>query len=160
MPAEPLRVLFCNDTVTCRPIQVLLERCGCHAAGKVSSAAEAIVAAGHVQPDAIVVDLGLTGDLGLAAVARLDDACPGSAVIVVSSFDTMRLAALEAGAYDFVEHSDLRVLERSLRRLAAEPRRVRRRLAGVGPLAHVDIAPTSAPTADLSGSVSTKAPES
>jgi len=160
MPVEPLRGLLCmDDPATRRAVDVLLRRCGYRVIAEVGSAAEAIVAAGIGEPDAVVLDLALTGDLGLGALAALHAASPGCAVIVVSSFDTMRPATLEAGAYDFVGNSDLRGLWRSLQRLAAG-----RQGGGEGdgsrtaPAVQLDGAPSSARTSPATGSRRTKAP--
>ncbi len=163
MQVEPLRALFCNDgAASRRAVEVMLHRCGFDVVGDVASAIEAVVAASVGEPDAVVLDLGLTGDLGLGALAALHAASPGCAVILVSSFDTMRAAALEAGAYDFVGNADLRVLERSLRRLAAERRRVRQGDgdAIVAAPGQVEVAATSALTAAVIGSRSTNPPAS
>lgn len=161
MPVEPLRGLLCNDEpATRRAVEVILRRCGYNVIAEVGSAAEAIVAAGVGTPDVMVLDLALTGDLGLGALAALYAASPGCAVIVVSSFDTMRPATLEAGAYDFVGNSDLRALERSLQRLAAEGPRVAWDDSSGTAVVQLDGAPTSARTSPATGSRRTKAPAS
>ena len=161
MPGEPLRALSCNDTpATRRAVEVILHRCKFQVVTEVRSAAEAIVAAGIGRPDVVVLDLALTGDLGLRALPALHGACPGSAVVVVSSFDTMRPAALAAGAYDFVGNSDLRALERSLQRLAAEGPGVARDDSSGTAVVQLDGAPTAARTSPATGSRRTKAPAS
>jgi len=155
MPAEALRALSCNDDAGIRrAVEVIVRRCGCDLVGDVGAAGEAIVAAKVAEPDVVVVDLALTGDLGLGVVAGLHAVCPRCAVIVVSSFDTMRQAALAAGAYDFVGNADLRALERSLRRLAGA------RSGRGGGSGHEDRAPTPAGSGAVSGTVNTKAPAS
>jgi DNA-binding NarL/FixJ family response regulator len=162
MPVEPLRGLSCiDDPATRRAVDVILRRCGYHVIAEVGSAAEAIVAAGVGKPDAVVLDLALTGDLGLGVLAALHAASPGCAVIVVSSFDTMRPATLEAGAYDFLANSDLRVLERSLLRLAAgRPAVAPDGGSRTAPAVQLDGAPTSVRTSAAIGSLRTKAPAS
>lgn len=162
MPAEPLRGLLCNDEpATRRAVEVILRRCGYHVIAEVGSAADAIVDARVGKPDAVVLDLALTGDLGLGALAALHAASPGCAVIVVSSFDTMRPAALEAGAYDFVGNSDLRALERSLQRLAAGgPQVARDDSSCTAPVVQLEGAPTSTGTSAATGSRRRKAPAS
>ncbi|HVM04745.1 MAG TPA: response regulator [Acidimicrobiales bacterium] len=155
MPAEALRALSCNDDAGIRrAVEVIVRRCGYDLVGDVGAAGEAIVAAGVAEPDVVVLDLALTGDLGLGAVAGLHAVCPRCAVIVVSSFDSMRQAALAAGAYDFVGNADLRALERALRRLAGTQSR------RGGASGQVDRAPTPAGSDAVSGTVSTKAPAS
>lgn len=161
-PVEPLRALSCNDTAaTRRSVEVILQRCGFRIVAEVRSAAEAIVAAEVGRPDVVVLDLALTGDLGLTALPRLRAACHGVAVIVVSSFDDMRPAALAAGAFDFVGDADLRALERSLQRLASGGRRAAREDgAETDAVVQVDAAPTSVPTSVTTGSLRTNAPAS
>ena len=160
MSTQHLRALSCNDGAEARrAVEVILRRCGFSVVAQVASATEAIAAVRVAEPDTVVLDLTLSGDLGLGAVTRIHAAYPDCAVIVVSSFEAIRVAALEAGAYDFVGTADLRALEQSLRRLAGDGRRVRRRSA-IAADAQVDTAPTSAPSGATSGSLSTNAPSS
>lgn len=118
---RPLRALcWLDEPDTRRAVGAILDRAGFHVVGEANSARPALVAAGAYKPHAVVLDLALTGDLGLAAVRTLHGVARDCAVVVMSSFDTMKPAALQAGAYDLVGHSDLRLLERCLQRLAAE----------------------------------------
>lgn len=147
MQGQPLRWLcWIDEPNTSRAVGAVLRRCGFETAGAVTSPAEALVATGGCEPDVVVLDLALTGELGLGAVQALHAVAPKCAVVVVSSFDTMRPAALQAGAYDFVGLSDLRLLERCMRRLAAD--------------LQVALEASSPPTTARRGSRSTKAPSS
>lgn len=147
MPGRTLRGLCCDDEpAACRAVEAILDRCGFEVVAPVASAGEAVAAAAAARPDALVIDLALTGDPGLRTLALVRAAAPGCAVIVVSSLDTMGPAARDAGAYDFVAKSDLRALETCLRRLVGE---VQGAAVARGPSA-----------AGLSGSRSTKAPVS
>lgn len=103
-------------------MEAILARCGFDLVGSVESAGDALVAVELATPDVVVVDLTLTGDLGVRVVTALRAAQPRCAVVVLSPFPSLRQSALEAGAYDFVadSSSDLRELERCLRRLADE----------------------------------------
>lgn len=121
-PARP-RGLVCDDDASSRrAVEAILERCGFHVVASVASAAEALVAAELSAPDVIVLDLALTGDLGLRVIAALRAADAGCAVVVLSAFTSLRGPALDAGAYDFVADAgaDLRELEGCLRRLVDE----------------------------------------
>lgn len=121
MEEKPLRALcWIDDADTCRVLATVLRRCGFEVVGEVTSVADALVAAGVCQPHAVVVDVALTGDLGLGAVRAVHAVAPPCAVLVISPFETMKSAAMEAGAYDVLGYSDLRVLEHSLKRLATE----------------------------------------
>lgn len=64
--------------------------------------------------DVIVVDLALTGALGLGVVTQLLAAAPGCSIFAVSSFPELNLAALDAGASRLVNEEDLRDLDRCL----------------------------------------------
>jgi DNA-binding NarL/FixJ family response regulator len=137
---------------------VILERTGFRLIAEVDSAADLIVATGRNLPDAVVLDLTLTGDLGLRALAGVHAACPDCAVVVVSSFHTMRQAALDAGAHDFVGTADLRALETSLRELASELQIWREGLSSTPSRLQDDLAPEAVGTTD--GNVRTNAPAS
>ena len=160
MPPEPLRAVSCTDSAANRrAVEAILLRGGFHIFAEVGSALDAIAAASVGQPDVVVLDIALTGDLGLRALRELHDAAPACAVIVVSSFETLRPASLAAGAYEFVGNADLRALERALRRLATnDSGGWRLRPPAVpSPVLQVD-APTSEPS--TAGSTSTNAPPS
>lgn len=114
-----LRGMCCHDDPgTARAVRLILDRCGFDPAADTRTVGEAVAVAAVVRPDVVVVDLDLTGTLGLGVVAALHDASPGSKVVVLSSFDTMRPAVLAAGAHDFVVSVDLRDLESALSALA------------------------------------------
>lgn len=160
MPARRLRALvYEDDAATRRAVGVIADRCGFDVVGEVESAADAVLAAELSRPDAIVVDLALTGVLGLGILRTLQVAAPECAIVVLSSFETMRRPALQAGAYEFVGNSDLRRLERCLRRVAREAAlRVEAGGNGTGPDAHGVPAATSPSLPLLAGSRSTNAP--
>lgn len=123
MSAARPRGLVCDDApASRRAVEAILAGCGFEVVASVGSAAEALVATELSSPDVIVLDLALTGDLGLRVVAALRAAHSGCAVVVLSSFASLRRPALDAGAYDFVADAgaDLRELEGCLRRLADE----------------------------------------
>lgn len=115
---RPLGMCCHDDPGTARAIRLILDRCGFEVVADTHTAAEAVVAAAGVRPDVVVLDLDLAGTLGLGVVAALQAASPGSEVVVLSAFDTMRPAALAAGAHELVTTADLRDLERALSALA------------------------------------------
>ena len=90
-----------------------MNRCGYDVVAVVSTPA-AMSATRRVQPHALVLDLAVTGELGLKVLPHLLAASPGVAIVVLSSFESLTAAAVEAGAYDLLARSDLRLLERSL----------------------------------------------
>jgi DNA-binding NarL/FixJ family response regulator len=70
----------------------------------VADEASLLEGASRLRPDVAVVDLSLAGDHGLGWLPEVRRRCPGVKVIVLSVHDeeTVRLAALEAGADAFV----------------------------------------------------------
>lgn len=106
------RALICHDDVAaCRAIAVILERSGYTDLAAARSASEAIPAAETLQPDAVVIDLALTGELGLAAIPAFQEAAPGCLVYCLSPFARLRPQARAAGAMCVVDPRDLRHLE-------------------------------------------------
>jgi excisionase family DNA binding protein len=80
---------------------------------------EALVAIGSVQPDAIVLDIRMPGLDGLHLLDRLRtlESTSHIRVVIYSSHEDQRDAALQAGAYDFVMKGDVAELRESLERL-------------------------------------------
>lgn len=118
MGSEPrLALVLCAETGMARAVHAIVERCGFAAVRRVASAAEALVIAQEVTPDVVVADLPSTGILGLGLVTSLRRVAPLSQVVVLSSFDTLRSAALDTGALELVASNDLRLLEACLRRM-------------------------------------------
>jgi two-component system secretion response regulator SsrB len=70
----------------------------------VADEASLLEGASRLRPDVAVVDLSLAGDHGLGWLRTMRQRCPDLKVIVLSVHDeeTVRLAALEAGADAFV----------------------------------------------------------
>jgi excisionase family DNA binding protein len=80
---------------------------------------EALVAVGTVQPDAIVLDLDMTGVEGLRCIERLKamDATSHIRTIVYSGQEDQKRAAMDAGASDFVPKGDVTMLRESIERM-------------------------------------------
>ncbi len=119
MDTNPLRGLIWNDDAEARrAVESVMEHCGFQVVAVVASASPAMRAARRTRPHVIVLDLALTGELGLRVVPQLTTAAPGVAVVVLSSFRTLEEAALEAGACEVLDTSDMRQLERCLQWVA------------------------------------------
>lgn len=110
-----------DDVRTRVAMRCMLHRCGFSVVSEVATAREALNVAASIRPRVVVVDLALTGELGLRVVPALHDASPGVAVYVVSAFPRLRQPALHAGAAELVDFEDPRVLERQLHRLNPVP---------------------------------------
>lgn len=118
----PLTVLLVEDDDTIkRAVSGIAERCEVELLRPETCAADAIASAGRHRPGAIVVDLDLSGVLGLRIVPALLVASPGSAVIAISPFEGLRDKVLEAGAVAMFDPSDLRLLDACLRWVRATP---------------------------------------
>jgi len=79
---------------------------------------EALIGIGSARPDALVLDLALPGVEPLRFLERLKaiDATAPIRMIVYSSQDQQRRAALEAGASDFVPKGEVGLLRESIER--------------------------------------------
>ncbi len=113
-------LIYSDDAGTRRAVTVLMDRRGFDVVGEVVSASDAIEATERTRPHAIVLDLALAGVLGLGILGRLMAAAPGCSILVLSSFDELRPAVLDAGASHVVSECDLRELEGCLERVAHE----------------------------------------
>jgi len=79
---------------------------------------EALVGLGVARPDALVLDLALPGVDALRFLERLKaiEATAAIRLIVYSSQDQQRRAALEAGASDFIPKGEIALLRESIER--------------------------------------------
>jgi DNA-binding NarL/FixJ family response regulator len=86
-----------------------LERDGWIVAGEAADGAEALRAARALEPDIVVLDVGLPDMSGLEVVRLLRDGMPQLAVIVVSTQDSAdyREIAVANGARGFLAKSEL-----------------------------------------------------
>ena len=87
----------------------VLEWRGYVVAGEADSAASAIAAAERLAPDAVLLDVCLGEDSGFEVASALTYACPGLAVLLVSSIDYRRCESFvrKSGARGFVLKSEL-----------------------------------------------------
>ncbi len=152
-----LRGLVCDDDpVSRRAVTAMMNRHGM-VVSEVSTAAEAILLARELRPHAVVVDIALSGSLGLDVVPALLAEAPGAAVVVLSSFQALDTVAVEAGAADVLEKSDLRRLARCLETL---PERASARANAGGRRYDARSAPATSPGRSVSGNERTNAASS
>src|SRR4051794_40041847 len=118
-PAGRIGALY-DDASTRPAVAAVMERCGFPVVVLEGPAAQLVAEARAVSPALVVFDLAAGGARGLRPVADLRRAVPRCAVVVLAPFETLRDAALHAGAYELVGRDDLRDLHRCLRRLSAE----------------------------------------
>ncbi len=102
-----------------RRVGALLVRCGFEVAAEVDSFTALHDVVQRTQPAVVVLSLPLPGMSTLAAVQALREEAPESAIVVLSAFETLGIAALEAGARALVPEDDPRMLVVVLDELAA-----------------------------------------
>lgn len=106
------RAVICHDDVASqRAVGVLLERTGLEVAAVADYADEAVAAVRRHQPSVVVVDLAVTGERGVGAVAAFTEAAPGCVVAALSPFSGLEGVVRQAGARCLVDPGDLRHLE-------------------------------------------------
>jgi DNA-binding NarL/FixJ family response regulator len=99
------RILIVDDhPLTREALSSLLGAHGFDVAGVASDGEEAIVEAGRLQPDLVLLDLSMPGLDGLSALPRLREAAPESEVVVLTASGTEEnlLAAIRAGAAGYL----------------------------------------------------------
>ena len=104
-------VLCDDDPVECSAVTDQLMRAGCGLVVQTSSVVQLLDVVSRTMPDVLVLDLALAGIRGLDVVRDLHQASPTCAVIVLSSFVSLREDAVAAGARALVDVRDLRELD-------------------------------------------------
>jgi len=122
MAAPPAQnsVVMSDDPGLRLALRVIMGRCGFEVAAEVEGVAQAVAATQLLNPDAIVVDVALSGFGGLAGlVPALKAGIRPRSVFILSApaFSGLRPRALQLGALDLFDFSDLRPLERALHRV-------------------------------------------
>jgi DNA-binding NarL/FixJ family response regulator len=103
------RILLVDDhPLTRSALSGLLTQHGFDVAAEASDGAEAIAAAGRLQPDLILLDLSMPGMDGLTALPGLREAAPNCEVVVLTASGTEEnlLGAIRAGAAGYLLKSE------------------------------------------------------
>lgn len=99
------RVLLADDHHFFREgLRDMLESAGMQVVGEARDGAEAVALAGKLEPDLIVIDLGMSDTLGAEALRRIAATNPKARAVVLttSANDVEVLEALEAGACGYI----------------------------------------------------------
>ena len=99
-----------DDGVLRQLIKLVLERSSAYTVvGEASAAEECISVVGALQPDIVLLDLGLPGMDGLDAIPQLKVVAPSSLVVVLSAHarDRMGPQAEDRGADGYLEKGNL-----------------------------------------------------
>src|SRR5207253_5061517 len=112
----PARILIVDDhPLTREALSSLLGAHGLNVIGCASDGAEAIVDAGLLQPDLVLLDPSMPGVDGLTALPRLREAAPDCEVVVLTASGTEEnlLSAIRAGAAGYLlkAESPARIVE-------------------------------------------------
>jgi DNA-binding NarL/FixJ family response regulator len=96
---KPLRVLLVEDEfVVSMTLRVQLEALGCEVVGTAKDANTGIDMAESLQPDVILMDIGLRGKSGVEATREIMQIAPTKVIVVTAYGDDRVRQALEAGA--------------------------------------------------------------
>ena len=109
-PRPPCALLCADDPGLLHAVRVMLEQNGVEVVATVGTGSQAVFAARATDPDLVVLDLAISGALGLRIVGALRAGTPGAGVVVLSPFESLRRAAVGAGALDLVSVRELRRL--------------------------------------------------
>jgi DNA-binding NarL/FixJ family response regulator len=99
------RILIVDDhPLTREALSSLLHAHGFDVVGVASDGAEAVVEAGRLQPDLVLLDLSMPGVDGITALPRLREAAPECEVVVLTASGTEEnlLHAIRAGAAGYL----------------------------------------------------------
>jgi DNA-binding NarL/FixJ family response regulator len=107
---QPLRLLLCDDHALFREgLAALLQRApGRQVVAEAATGAESIRLAAELEPDAVLLDVGLPDITGIDAAAAIRKAAPGCAIVALSMYaDTHYVERmLHAGALAYVLKND------------------------------------------------------
>lgn len=105
LPSAPLRILLVDDSELSRALLcVILRGAAYSVVGQADSVASALQLAQRLQPDVVMLDIMMPGELGLEAIRPLKQMLPQVTILMVSGSDDDASVrqAMEHGAHGFV----------------------------------------------------------
>ncbi len=105
LPSAPLRILLVDDSELSRALLcVILRGAAFSVVGQADSVASALQLAQRLQPDVVMLDIMMPGELGLEAIRPLKQMLPQVTILMVSGSDDDASVrqAMEHGAHGFV----------------------------------------------------------
>lgn len=100
-------------------LRAILHRCGVDTVTVAASGTEALSAAVDAGPHIVVVDIALSGVLGVRLVSELRSLAPVAIIVVLSPFAALRQAVVAAGATEVIDIADIPLVETCLQHLLA-----------------------------------------
>jgi len=121
---DPIRVVLADDhPVVLGGLRALLESLEAYdVVGEAIDGEQAVRAVAEHEPDVVLMDIRMPGIDGLEATARIRDANPGTAVLVLTMFDDddTVFAAMRAGAQGYLlKGADQAEIDRAIRAVVA-----------------------------------------
>ena len=104
MAEQPLRILIADDEpLATERLQLLIARSeGANLVGIASDGDSAVVLAGELSPDLLLLDIAMPGLDGIEVARALAAQTPSPAVVFVTAFDQFAVAAFEVAAVDYL----------------------------------------------------------
>jgi CheY-like chemotaxis protein len=116
---DELQAIVCDDDPESRrAASALAAACGFAVAAELDLAVSAVHLAEAVRPTVVVLDLSRPGMSSLKAIPLLRAAAPPCEIVVCTAYETVRPAAMRAGANEVVDKGDWARLEQVLRGIA------------------------------------------
>jgi len=102
---EPYRIIVVDDFPAWRVmLRTLLSRTPCRMVGEARNGLEAVSKASQLQPDIVILDIGLPGFNGIEAAKLIRQKCPRARIVFLSQQTDLETkeAALAAGGSAYV----------------------------------------------------------